>query len=79
MAYTWGKSINTLSATEAHDAFPNGLLNQLLFDQRTSRGLSDLNVAQTLVLSFTWEVPGSTTTSGSPHVALTAVGQTVLG
>ena len=55
-AYTWGKSIDTLSATEANDAFPNGLFNQLFFDQRTSRGLSDFNVARTLVLSFTWEV-----------------------
>jgi hypothetical protein len=55
-AYTWGKSIDTLSATEADDAFPNGLFNQLFFDQRTSRGLSDFNVAQTFVLSFTWEL-----------------------
>lgn len=57
VAYTWGKSIDTLSATEADDAFPNGLFNQLFFDQRTSRGLSDFNVAQTFVLSFTWELP----------------------
>jgi hypothetical protein len=57
-AYTFGKSIDTLSATEANDAFPNGLFNQLFIDQRTTRGLSDFNVAQTLVLSFTWEVPG---------------------
>jgi hypothetical protein len=57
-AYTWGKSIDTLSATEANDAFPNGLFNQLFFDQRTTRGLSDFNVAQTLVLSATWELPG---------------------
>jgi Carboxypeptidase regulatory-like domain/TonB dependent receptor/TonB-dependent Receptor Plug Domain len=56
-AYTWGKSIDTLSATEADDAFPNGLFNQLFFDQRTSRGLSDFNVAQDFVLSFTWELP----------------------
>jgi hypothetical protein len=57
-AYTWGKSIDTLSATEADDAFPNGIFNQLFFDQRTTRGLSDFNVAQTLVLSATWEIPG---------------------
>src|SRR6267143_2103813 len=56
-AYTWGKSIDTLSATAADDASPNGLFNQLFFDQRTSRGLSDFNVAQTFVLSFTWELP----------------------
>ena len=58
-AYTWGKSIDTLSATAADDAFPNGLFNQLFFDQRTARGPSDFNVAQTLVLSFTWELPSA--------------------
>jgi hypothetical protein len=56
-AYTWGKSIDNLSATAADDSFPNGLFNQLFFDQRTTRGLSDFNVAQTFVLSFTWELP----------------------
>jgi hypothetical protein len=56
-AYTWGKSIDTLSATEADDAFPNGLFNQLFFDQRTSRGLSDFDIAHNFVLSFTWELP----------------------
>jgi hypothetical protein len=64
VAYTWGKSIDTLSATEADDAFPNGLFNQLFFDQRTSRGLSDFNVSQTLVLSFTWEAPAPSPNSG---------------
>jgi hypothetical protein len=57
VAYTWGKSIDTLSATVADDSFPNGVFNQLFFDQRTSRGLSDFNVAQDLVVSYTWELP----------------------
>ena len=57
-AYTWGKSIDTLSATEADDAFPNGLFNQFFFNPRTSRGLSDFNVAQAVVASFNWEIPG---------------------
>jgi hypothetical protein len=69
-AYTWGKSIDTLSATVADDAFPNGLFNQLFFDQRTTRGLSDFNVAQTFVLSFTWEVPGPASDSKLPRWAL---------
>jgi hypothetical protein len=69
-AYTWGKSIDTLSATEADDAFPNGLFNQLFFDQRTTRGLSDFDVAQTLVLNFTWEVPSPASSSGLPKWAL---------
>jgi hypothetical protein len=68
-AYTWGKSIDTLSATEADDAFPNGLFNQLFFDQGTTRGLSDFNVAQTLVVSFTWEIPGPPKGSALPEWA----------
>lgn len=69
-AYTFGKSIDTLSATEADDAFPNGLFNQLFFDQGTSRGLSDFNVAQTLVLSFTWELPTRAANSALPRWTL---------
>src|SRR5213594_3943747 len=56
-AYTWGKSIDTLSATVADDAFPNGLLNPLFFDQRTTRGLSDFDVRQIFASNFTWEMP----------------------
>ena len=54
-AYTWSKSIDTLSATVADDAFPNGLMNPLFFDQRTSRGLSDFDVGQNFVVNLTWE------------------------
>jgi hypothetical protein len=68
-AYTWGKSVDTLSATEADDAFPNGIFNQIFFDQRTTRGLSDFNVAQTLVLSVTWEIPGPQKGSRLPEWA----------
>jgi hypothetical protein len=56
-AYTWSKSIDTLSATVADDAFPNGLMNPLFFDQRTSRGLSDFNVGQYFVVNLSWESP----------------------
>jgi hypothetical protein len=66
-AYTWGKSIDTLSATAADDSFPNGLFNQLFFDQRTTRGLSDFDVAQTAVVSFTWEVPSPSWVASTQH------------
>jgi hypothetical protein len=69
VAYTFGKSIDTLSASEADDSFPNGLFNQLFFDQRTTRGLSDFNVAQTLVLSATWEIPAPAKGSRLPEWA----------
>jgi len=56
-AYTWGKSIDTLSATVANDIYPNGMFNPLYFNQQTTRGLSDFNVSQNFVLSFTWQAP----------------------
>ncbi|MGH9357149.1 MAG: hypothetical protein ACRD10_13555, partial [Terriglobia bacterium] len=56
-AYTWGKNIDTLSATVANDSYPNGIFNPLFFDQRTTRGLSDFNVSQNFVLNFTWQAP----------------------
>ena len=62
-AYTWSKSIDTLSATVADDAFPNGLMNPLFFDQHTSRGLSDFNVGQNFVVNLTWEAPAPKTSS----------------
>lgn len=62
-AYTWSKSIDTLSSTVADDAFPNGLMNPLFFDQHTSRGLSDFNVGQNFVANLTWEPPAPKATS----------------
>jgi hypothetical protein len=60
-AYTWSKSIDTLSATVADDSFPNGLMNPLFFDQHTSRGLSDFDVRQNFVVNLTWEAPAPKT------------------
>jgi hypothetical protein len=56
-AYTWSKSIDTLSATVADDSFPNGLMNPLFFDQHTTRGLSDFDVGQNFVFNLTWQAP----------------------
>jgi hypothetical protein len=74
VAYTWGKSIDTLSATAANDTFPNGLFNQLFFDQSTTRGLSDFNVAQAVVVSFTWELPSPNWTSAEHSGRATPLG-----
>jgi hypothetical protein len=70
VAYTFGKSIDTLSASEADDSYPNGLFNQIFFDQRTTRGLSDFNVAQTFVVNATWEIPGPPKGSKFPEWAV---------
>jgi hypothetical protein len=62
--YTWGKSIDTSSATVAGDAFGNSISSLHWFDPRLSRGLSDFNIGRTLVLNGTWEVPSPTSLSG---------------
>jgi hypothetical protein len=62
--YTWGKSIDTSSATLAGDAFGNSISSLHYFDTRLTRGLSDFNVGRTLVLNGTWEIPTSKSWSG---------------
>jgi len=56
-SYTWGKSIDTSSATLAGDAFGNSISSLDFFDYRLSRGLSDFSIGRTLVLNGTWFVP----------------------
>jgi hypothetical protein len=55
--FTWGKSIDTSSATLAGDAFGNSISSLHYFDTRLTRGLSDFNVGRTVVVNGTWEVP----------------------
>jgi hypothetical protein len=55
--YTWGKSMDTSSASVAGDTFGNSISSLHWFDMRLSRGLSDFNVGQTLVVNGTWEAP----------------------
>src|SRR6202158_233423 len=49
--YTWGKSIDTSSATLAGDAFGNSISSLNWFDMKLTRGLSDFNVS----LPLLWE------------------------
>ncbi len=62
--YTWGKSIDTSSATLAGDAFGNSISSLHYFDEKLTRGLSDFNVGRTLVLNGTWEIPSAKSWSG---------------
>ncbi|GAC1680639.1 MAG: hypothetical protein PVS2B2_19120 [Candidatus Acidiferrum sp.] len=55
--YTWGKSLDTSSATLAGDSFGNSISSLHYFDLSLSRGPSDFNVGRTLVINGTWEVP----------------------
>jgi len=62
--FTWGKSIDTSSATLAGDAFNNSISSLDWFDMKLTRGLSDFNVGRTLVVNGTWEVPPAKSFSG---------------
>lgn len=62
--FTWGKSIDTSSATVAGDAFGNSISSLNWFDMRLVRGLSDFNVGRTLVVNGTWDVPPAKSLSG---------------
>jgi hypothetical protein len=62
--FTWGKSIDTSSATLAGDAFGNSISSLNYFDPRLTRGLSDFNVGRTLVVNGTWEVPSAKSWTG---------------
>jgi hypothetical protein len=64
-SFTWGKSLDDNSATIAGDQFSNSIAALWnWFDPRFSRGLSDFDVARTLVLNVTWDVPGPKSAPG---------------
>jgi len=62
--FTWGKSIDTSSATLAGDAFGNSISSLDWFDMKLTRGLSDYNVGRSFVLNATWELPSPKSWSG---------------
>ena len=62
--YTWGKSIDTSSATLAGDAFGNSISSLNWFDMKLTRGLSDFNVTHALVVNGTWEIPSAKSWTG---------------
>jgi hypothetical protein len=62
--FTWGKSIDTSSATLAGDAFGNSISSLNWFDMSLTRGLSDYTVGRTLVINGTWDIPTPKSFSG---------------
>ncbi|HEX4166294.1 MAG TPA: TonB-dependent receptor [Bryobacteraceae bacterium] len=65
-SYTWGKSIDTGSSTIVGDEFLTSMSSLSAFNLRLDRGVSDFNIAQTLVIAGTWQLPNP----GSLHGAL---------
>jgi Carboxypeptidase regulatory-like domain/TonB-dependent Receptor Plug Domain len=57
LSYTWGKSIDTGSATIAGDQFANSVSSLPWYDLRLNRGLSDFNVGQNLSIHFAYQLP----------------------
>jgi hypothetical protein len=63
--FTWGRSIDTSSATVAGDAFGNSIASpSYFFNPKVSRALSDFNVARTLVINGLWELPSPKSITG---------------
>ena len=54
-SYTWGKSLDTGSATIAGDQFANSVSSLPWFDLRLNRGPSDFNIAHVLSVHLTYE------------------------
>jgi hypothetical protein len=65
-SFTWGKSIDTGSSTEAGNQYGNSISSEFWPDLRLSRGLSDFNITRTLVISGTWQVPSAKSLQGPP-------------
>jgi hypothetical protein len=57
VSYTWGKSIDTGSATIAGDQFANSVSSLPWYDLRHNRGPSDFNIGQNLSFHFTYQLP----------------------
>jgi len=64
-SFTWGKSIDTGSATGHGDQFTNSLSSMPNYDLKALRGRSDFDVERTLVVSLTWQVPSPKSLSGA--------------
>jgi hypothetical protein len=56
-SFTWGKNIDTGSATSIPDPYSNSLAGNFWFCVTCRRGLSDFNVAKNLTINFIWDVP----------------------
>ena len=56
-SYTWGKNLDTGSASVIGDPFTNSISSLPWFCKICRRGLSDFNIAQSLVANYIWEAP----------------------
>ncbi|HKV41903.1 MAG TPA: hypothetical protein VJX67_22050, partial [Blastocatellia bacterium] len=69
-SFTWGKSIDTGSATMAGDQFANSISSLPFYSLSAIQGPSDFNVGRTLVVNAIWDVPTPKSWSGIAQYAL---------
>jgi hypothetical protein len=55
VSYTWGKAIDTSSASLVGDEYSNSISSPLWFDPRLNRGLADFSIGQNLTLNYSWD------------------------
>jgi hypothetical protein len=56
-SYTFAKGLDTGSASTIGDPFTNSITSLLWFCARCRRGLSDTNIAHTLIVNYIWALP----------------------
>jgi hypothetical protein len=56
-SYTWGKAIDTGSATVIGDPFQTSISSPYFFCTKCRRSLSDFNIAQSLSAHLIWDLP----------------------
>lgn len=69
-SYTWGKTIDTSSASLVGDEYTNSISSPLFFNPRLNRGLADFNVAHNLEVNYSLELGTPRWTSGFAQQAL---------
>ena len=56
-SYTWGKSLDTGSASVIGDPFTNSISSPFWFCKSCRKGPSDFNIGQTFVANYLWAIP----------------------
>ena len=56
-SYTWAKSIDTGSANTVSDPYTNSITSLPWYCDACRRGLSDFNIAHSLVADYLWDIP----------------------
>jgi len=63
-SFTWSKSIDTSSSGSVEDNFVNSISSLPWYNLNLNRAVSDFNIARTVVVSGSWQVPDLKSISG---------------